>query len=42
MRQAHHVVFVSTYVARFNRVLTQIVPSVQAVWQVYDIVQRTR
>ena len=35
------VVFVSTYeLSRFNRVVTQILPTVQAIWQTYDIIFR--
>jgi polysaccharide biosynthesis/export protein len=35
------VVFVSTYgIARFNRVMQQILPTVQTLWQTYDIVDR--
>jgi len=35
------VVFVSTYnVTRWSRVMAQIVPTVNALWQVYDVVQR--
>jgi hypothetical protein len=34
-------VFVSTYnLGRLNRVLTQILPAVQTVWQTWDIVRR--
>jgi len=41
--QPRDVVFVSTYgLTRFNRVMTQILPTIQAVWQTYDIVQRSR
>jgi polysaccharide export outer membrane protein len=37
------VVFVSTYdVARWSRVMGQIVPTVNSLWQVYDVVQRSR
>jgi polysaccharide export outer membrane protein len=37
------VVFVSTYqLARFNRVIAQIMPTVQSLWQTYDIVNRAR
>ena len=37
------VVFVSTYeLSRFNRVILQILPTIQGIWQTYDIVQRTR
>jgi polysaccharide export outer membrane protein len=39
--QPRDVVFVSTYnLGRFNRVVTQILPAVQTVWQTYDIVRR--
>jgi polysaccharide export outer membrane protein len=38
--QPRDVVFVSTYnLGRFNRVLTQILPAVQTVWQTWDIVR---
>ena len=41
--QPRDVVFVSTYgLTRFNRVVTQILPTIQAIWQTYDIVQRSR
>jgi polysaccharide export outer membrane protein len=41
--QPRDVVFVSTYeLSRFNRVITQILPTVQAIWQTYDIVQRSK
>jgi len=41
--QPRDVVFVSTYgLTRFNRVVQQILPSIQALWQTYDIVNRTR
>jgi polysaccharide export outer membrane protein len=37
------IVFVSTYeLARFNRVLSQILPTINALWQVYDVVNRER
>jgi polysaccharide export outer membrane protein len=37
------VVFVATYeVTRWSRVMAQIVPTVNSLWQVYDVVQRTR
>ncbi len=36
------VVFVSTYeVARWSRIMNQIVPTITGLWQVYDVVQRT-
>jgi polysaccharide export outer membrane protein len=36
------VVFVSTYeLARFNRVMSQILPTVQGIWQTWDITWRT-
>jgi polysaccharide export outer membrane protein len=39
--QPRDVVFVSTYnLGRLNRVLTQILPAVQTVWQTWDIVRR--
>jgi polysaccharide export outer membrane protein len=39
--QPRDVVFVSTYnLGRLSRVLTQILPAVQAVWQTWDIVRR--
>jgi polysaccharide export outer membrane protein len=39
--QPRDVVFVSTYnLGRFSRVLTQILPAVQTVWQTWDIVRR--
>jgi polysaccharide export outer membrane protein len=41
--QPRDVVFVSTYeLSRFNRVVTQILPTVQAIWQTYDIINRSR
>ena len=41
--QPRDVVFVSTYeLSRFNRVMTQILPTVQAIWQTYDIINRIR
>ncbi|WP_235969591.1 polysaccharide biosynthesis/export family protein [Anaeromyxobacter diazotrophicus] len=41
--QPRDVVFVSTYeLSRFNRVILQILPTIQGIWQTYDIVQRTR
>ncbi len=41
--QPRDVVFVSTYgIARFGRVMSQILPTVQALWQTYDIVYRSR
>jgi polysaccharide biosynthesis/export protein len=41
--QPRDVVFVSTYeLSRFNRVITQILPTIQGIWQTYDIIQRTR
>jgi polysaccharide export outer membrane protein len=37
------VVFVSTYeVARWSRIMSQIVPTVNSLWQVYDVVSRER
>jgi polysaccharide export outer membrane protein len=37
------IVFVSTYgLSRFNRVIQQILPTIQAIWQTYDIAQRAR
>jgi polysaccharide export outer membrane protein len=37
----HDVVYVSTYaVARWSRVMNQIVPTVNSLWQVYDVVSR--
>jgi polysaccharide export outer membrane protein len=37
------VVFVATYeVTRWSRIMAQIVPTVNSLWQVYDVVQRTR
>jgi polysaccharide export outer membrane protein len=37
------VVYVSTYVvARWSRVMNQIVPTVNSLWQIYDVVQRER
>ena len=39
--QPRDVVFVSTYnLGRMSRVLTQILPAVQAIWQTWDIVRR--
>jgi polysaccharide export outer membrane protein len=39
--QPRDVVFVSTYnLGRLSRVLTQILPAVQAIWQTWDIVRR--
>ncbi len=36
------VVFVSTYgVTRFNRVISQILPTIQSLWETYDIVDRS-
>lgn len=36
------VVFVSTYrLSQFNRVMQQIVPTINAIWQTYDIVRRS-
>ena len=36
------VVFVATYdVSRWSRVMSQIVPTINSLWQVYDVVQRT-
>lgn len=36
----HDVVFVSTYdLARFNRVISQILPAIQGIWQTYTIVR---
>ncbi len=41
--QPRDVVYVSTYeLSRFNRVVMQILPTIQGIWQTYDIVQRTR
>jgi polysaccharide biosynthesis/export protein len=41
--QARDVVYVSTYeLSRFNRVVTQILPTIQGIWQTYDIIQRSR
>jgi len=41
--QPRDVVFVSTYeLSRFNRVVQQILPTIQGIWQTYDIIQRTR
>jgi polysaccharide export outer membrane protein len=35
------VVFVSTYeVTRWSRIMSQIVPTVNSLWQVYDVVER--
>ena len=37
------VVFVATYdITRWSRVLNQIYPTINSLWQVYDVVQRTR
>jgi polysaccharide biosynthesis/export protein len=37
------VVFVATYdVTRWSRIMNQIVPTVNSLWQVYDVVQRAR
>jgi polysaccharide export outer membrane protein len=37
------VVFVSTYdIARWSRIMNQIVPTVNSLWQVFDVVNRTR
>jgi polysaccharide export outer membrane protein len=39
--EPHDVVFVSTYnLGRFSRVINQILPTVQGIWQTYDIVRR--
>jgi polysaccharide biosynthesis/export protein len=41
--QPHDVVYVATYeLARWNRILSQILPTVQALWQTVDITYRTR
>lgn len=40
--QPRDVVFVSTYdLTRWNRVINQILPTVQTLWQTYDILERT-
>jgi polysaccharide biosynthesis/export protein len=37
------VVYVSTYeLSRFNRVIQQILPTIQSIWYTYDIVERSR
>jgi polysaccharide biosynthesis/export protein len=41
--QPRDVVYVSTYeLSRFNRVIGQILPTIQSIWYTYDVIQRTR